>query len=1000
MSTPPAAGSPAASPARTFCLDDPATLLYVESGAADLFAVDRGPDGGTGGAHGRRYFLCRAEAGMIVVCGTGAESRHTLIARPVLDARLTRLPLSLLDQIRQGHATLPRPAGESPAGLDHARLLTGLTAGLTALADALPGALAPRQFTSLSTTDGTDLDPGDVARSVDGVQFVRVESGLLDPGDPATEGAADPDGEEGTGALEPVGPGAELVLTEQDWVRARGAARLATASLLSVYREGRLTDALTEHSARLRTTIDHRIAVQRARERAELAARRAQDGKVLSSAVRTFDAVLHDTGARLKLADVADDEPTLAAVRLVASRQGFSVSPPVRSPGPGRRSAAEDLRAIALASGFRTRGIRLEDRWWTRDVGPVLGYHVTGRPVALLPLGQGYVLVDQGRVTLLNAETAGRLRPAAVVLYRPLPAAVRDVPSLLRFGLSPSLGHGRDLARLALTGALVALIGLIIPVMTGKVLGEFVADADRNLIVQGSLVVVGSGLVTAALSVVQNLAVLRLESRTGAAMQAGLWNRLLSLPAAFFTRYSTGELGTTVLGVTAAQELLSGMLTTATLALLTGLANLALVFWYDLTLALVATGLTAVGVLFAAAAGRLQLRWARREYTHEQAMSAMVFQMLTAMPKLRVAAAEERAFAEWTRLAARGHGLSARVRRVQNSVTTFNAGFPLLCSAVVFGVTAGPLHGEVPLATFLPFFAAFNLLLSAGLQFTASAVTAVGTVPMLERLKPILEAEPENDGTKADPGDLSGRIAVSHLSFRYGQDGPLVLDDVSLTVMPGEFIAVVGASGSGKSTLLRLLLGFETPLSGSLLYDGQDLAELDVSAVRRQCGVVLQNGSLQAGDILANIVGSGGHTLDDAWAAAEMTGLADDIRAMPMSMNTVLSEGTNTLSGGQRQRLMIARALVARPRLVFFDEATSALDNPTQGLVAESTRRLNATRIVIAHRLSTVVDADRIVVMERGRVVQQGTFDELMADTHGLFARMAGPQMAGTANRR
>ncbi|MFJ5547847.1 NHLP bacteriocin export ABC transporter permease/ATPase subunit [Streptomyces sp. NPDC093225] len=988
----------AAAPARTVCLDDPGTLLYVESGAADLFAVDRGADEAAAPGcevdegHGRRYFLCRAEAGMLVVCGTADDSRHTVVARPVLDARLTTLPLSLLDEVRQGRATLPQPA-TGGAGLDHARVLDGLTAGLTALAEALPGALPPRQFTSLATTGSTELDAGGVARSVDGVRFVRVESGLLEQGDPATEGGAPgADADAGTGALAPVGPGAELVLTEGDWLRARETSRLATASLLDVYRQGRLTAALAEHAARLRATVDHRIAHHRARERAELAARRDQDGKVLALAVRSFDAVLHDTGTRVRLADVAADPPLLAAVRLVASRQGFSVRPPVRGRGRGR--VVDDLRAIALASGFRTRGIRLEGRWWTGDLGPLLGYHVTGRPVAVLPLGHGYVMVDDGEVVPLTAETAARLRNTAVALYRPLPDKVRDVRGLLRFGFSPSLGHGRDLARFAATGVLVALLGLIIPVMTGKVLAEFVADADRNLIVQGSLVVIGSGLVTAALSVVQNLAVLRLESRSGAAMQAGLWNRLLSLPAAFFTRYSTGELGTTVLGVTAAQELLSGMLTTATLALLTGLANLVLVFCYDLTLAFVATGLTAVGIGFAAVAGRLQLRWARREYVHEQAMSAMVFQMLTAMPKLRVAAAEERAFAEWTRLAARGHGLSARVRRVQNSVTTFNAGFPLVCSAVVFAVTAGPLHGEVPLATFLPFFAAFNLLLSAGLQFTASAVTAVGTVPMLERLAPILEAEPENDGTKVDPGDLSGRIKVSHLSFRYGQDGPVVLDDISLSVHPGEFVAVVGASGSGKSTLLRLLLGFESPLSGSVLYDGQDLAELDVSAVRRQCGVVLQNGALQAGDILANIVGTSGHTLDDAWAAAEMTGLADDIRAMPMGMNTVLSEGTNTLSGGQRQRLMIARALVARPRMVFFDEATSALDNPTQGLVAESTRRLNATRVVIAHRLSTVVDADRIVVMDRGRIVQQGTYEELIADADGVFARLAGPQMS------
>jgi NHLM bacteriocin system ABC transporter ATP-binding protein len=982
-------------PARTARLDDPGMLLHVASGSVDLFAVERETEG-TGRAEGRRHFLCRATAGMLLPCGTDRDSPHSIVTRPVLNARLVLLPLSVLDDVRSGRAALPQPPGTVPFVIDHARLLDGLTAGLTALAEALPGKLPPRQFTSLSTTGTTEPAAREVVRSVDGLRFVRVESGELDQGDPATEGGAeDLDEAEGPGpgTLQPVGPGAELCLTERDWLRARTDSRLATASLLEVYRQGRLVAALIEHAARLRTALDHRLAVQRARERAELAARQRQDGTVLGAAVRSFDAVLHDTGTRVRLADVADDPPLLAALRLVASQRGFTVRAPVRGSGPGR--ARSQLQAIALASGVRTRGVRLDGRWWTRDLGPLLGYLATGRPVALLPLGNGYVVVDNGEVTPITEERAARLHNQAVVLYRPIPERVKTVPGLLRFGFSMSLGHGRDLARFAVTGALIALIALIIPVMTGKVLGAYVAAADRNLIVQGSLVVMASGLVTAALSVVQNIAVLRVESRSGAAMQAGVWNRLLSLPAAFFTRYSTGELGTTVLGVTAAQELLSGMLTTATLALLTGLANLGLVFAYDLRLALLAAGLTAAGVLFAAVAGRLQLRWARREYAHDQAMSATVFQMLTAMPKLRVAAAEERAFAEWTRMTARGHALQARVRRIQNSVTTFNAGYPLVCSGVVFGVTAGPLHGQIPLASFLPFYAAFNLLLAAGLQFTAATVTAVGTVPMLEKLQPILDAEPENDGSKADPGDLSGRITVSHLTFRYGQDGPLVLDDVSLSVRPGEFLAVVGASGSGKSTLLRLLLGFETPQAGSVQYDGQDLAELDISAVRRQCGVVLQNGALQSGDIQANIVGSSGYTQDDAWAAAEMSGLAEDIRGMPMGMNTVLSEGTNTLSGGQRQRLMIARALVARPRLVYFDEATSALDNPTQSLVAESTRQMNATRLVIAHRLSTVVDADRIVVMEQGRIVQQGTYAELIEDAEGPFARLAGPQLAG-----
>jgi ABC-type bacteriocin/lantibiotic exporter with double-glycine peptidase domain len=231
------------------------------------------------------------------------------------------------------------------------------------------------------------------------------------------------------------------------------------------------------------------------------------------------------------------------------------------------------------------------------------------------------------------------------------------------------------------------------------------------------------------------------------------------------------------------------------------------------------------------------------------------------------------------------------------------------------------------------------------------------------------------------------------VSFRYGADGPPILEDVSLSVEPGEFVALVGPSGSGKSTLLRLLLGFDSPSTGTVYYDGHDLASVDVSAVRGQIGVVLQSSRLMAGDVFTNIVGSAPLTMDEAWAAAEMAGVADDIRAMPMGMHTLVSDGASTLSGGQRQRLLIARALVRRPRLVFFDEATSALDNRSQEIVSRSLERTNATRLVIAHRLSTIRHADRILVIERGHVVQAGSFDAL-ARQPGLFAQLIARQVA------
>jgi ATP-binding cassette subfamily C protein len=265
-------------------------------------------------------------------------------------------------------------------------------------------------------------------------------------------------------------------------------------------------------------------------------------------------------------------------------------------------------------------------------------------------------------------------------------------------------------------------------------------------------------------------------------------------------------------------------------------------------------------------------------------------------------------------------------------------------------------------------------------------------VPLVERLRPILRTLPEVDEQKTHPGALSGSIEVSHVSFRYEHEGPLSLDDVTFKVRAGEFVALVGPSGSGKSTLLRHLLGFETPDSGAIYYDGQALAEVDLRAVRRQIGVVLQHSKVISGTILDNILGASHLSVDDAWEAARHAGIAADIEQMPMGMHTFISEGGSTLSGGQRQRLLIARALVTRPRLVFFDEATSALDDRSQAVVTQSLRQLDATRIVIAHRLSTVEHADRIFVMQRGKLVESGTYQSLL-DQKGVFADLARRQL-------
>jgi ATP-binding cassette subfamily C protein len=330
-----------------------------------------------------------------------------------------------------------------------------------------------------------------------------------------------------------------------------------------------------------------------------------------------------------------------------------------------------------------------------------------------------------------------------------------------------------------------------------------------------------------------------------------------------------------------------------------------------------------------------------------------------------------------------------------NVMAVFNSIYMLMCSVIFYWCIINYPGADKTMSSgsFVAFNAAFSTFFSGMIEISSSMMAILSVYTLYERAKPILEAVPEFDEAKEDPGELNGAVEISGVTYKY--DGSLIpaLNDVSISVKPGEFAAIVGPSGSGKSTLIRLLLGFDRPLAGAILYDGHDLSGVDVRAIRRQIGVVLQNGQLMAGTIMSNITGSSTLTIDDAWDAARAAGLEEDIQMMPMGMHTMICEGASTISGGQKQRVLIARALVKKPRIIIFDEATSALDNKTQAVVSESLENLHATRIVIAHRLSTIIKADRIFVIEGGRLAESGTYDELMK-RGGLFKKLAERQIA------
>jgi NHLM bacteriocin system ABC transporter peptidase/ATP-binding protein/NHLM bacteriocin system ABC transporter ATP-binding protein len=686
--------------------------------------------------------------------------------------------------------------------------------------------------------------------------------------------------------------------------------------------------------------------------------------------------------------DLAPDDPLVAACRLVGDALGLTIHPAA----PGTPDD-EQLAGIARASRVRHRHIHLRDGWWGVDAGPLLAFRATdGPPVALLPSRPGrYVLADPlaARRVPVTPEVAATLASTAIMFYRPFPERALGSRDVLGFGL---LGSRRDL--LTVLGAVTAsgLFALGLPIATGIAFDRLLPDGLRDELLLLGLGLVAAALAMAGLGVAHGIAMVRAESRADVTIQAAVWDRVLGLPATFFRAYEAGDLGDRAMAINGLRSVVSTTVLTSAVGAASSVISLGLLMVYDARLAAIALLLLALYAGVGVWGGVVKLRCQRAASDLDGRVSAFALQLVGGIVRLRVAGAEAHAQAHWARAFHAYRAASRRVRLAGIAVAAWTAAFPVLATLVLFAAVSPVGTIALDVGPFLAFSAAFGQCLAAGGMLIGAVLAVMAAVPLYERARPILRALPEAVATRAHPGRLRGAVRLEHVSFRYRPDGPFVLDDVSLEVRPGECLAIVGPSGSGKSTLLRLLLGFERPERGRVLYDGRDLATLDAREVRRQIGVVLQDGAVSAASILRNVVGTAPLTIGDAWEAARLAGFDNDVRNLPMGMYTRVPEGGATFSGGQRQRLMIARALVRHPCLVFFDEATSALDNATQAIVSGSLTGMGASRLLIAHRLSTVKSADRIVVLSGGRVVQSGRYEDL-ADQDGLFSQLARPQL-------
>ncbi|NCQ89358.1 MAG: NHLP bacteriocin export ABC transporter permease/ATPase subunit [Microcystis aeruginosa LG13-03] len=689
--------------------------------------------------------------------------------------------------------------------------------------------------------------------------------------------------------------------------------------------------------------------------------------------------------------------PLLRAMGRIGRYLNVEIKPPPASEDLKRLK--NPLEGIIRASRLQMRYVLLSGQWWNQDNGPLLAYRQNKAPVALIPVpGHPYLIYDPVAQTTatLSVEVANSLAPMALMFYRTFTAQVIGIGAILKFALYQRYG---DLFLIAICALSATLLNMLNPILIGHLFNEVIPNAETGLLWQMGLVLVTSAISVTFFKLTQGFTLLRLETASDASTQAAVWDRVLQLQARFFRQYSSGDLQSRIMGITKIRRQLSGSTLNVILSSFFALLNLGLMLYYSFDIALLGLATAIATVMITTIHSYIIVRQNRLLLNLEGEIFGKVVQIINSVAKLRVAGAQERAFAYWANDYRQRSELNLKINITTNSLNLSNQVLSSVVTIVLFWFTYGqmrPLNPfvlpELSVGNFMAANAALGTFVGSITSLSNTLVGSLDVLNLWERTQPVLKAPLEVDKTKIDPGKLNGKITVSDLVFRYQPEQSPILNGVSLTVNAGDFVALVGTTGCGKSTLLRLLLGFETPEAGAIYYDDQDLAQLNIQAVRRQLGVVLQTSRLQAASIFDNIAGGSLVTLDEAWQAAAMAGFAADIKAMPMGMNTVVSEGGTNLSGGQRQRLLIAKALVLKPKILLFDEATSALDNQTQAIVTESLDQLNVSRLVIAHRLSTIRYADRIYVLDQGRIVQQGNFEEL-AHQPGLFAQLTARQM-------
>lgn len=651
----------------------------------------------------------------------------------------------------------------------------------------------------------------------------------------------------------------------------------------------------------------------------------------------------------------------------------------------------EQLEYLMRPYGIMRRTVKLEGTWYRDAVGAMLGVlRESGKVVALLPAGlSGYSYYDYetGKRRRINRRRALLFEEEAVAFYKPFPLKQMSLSSLAKY-IVQSLSAS-DLVLIALATLALSLVGMIAPALNKLLFGRVLESQSVRLLSGIAVFSVCVSVSTLLINAVKNMITARIETKLNIWVEAATMMRVMSLPADFFKTYSAGELSSRTSQVGALCRMLVSTVLSAGLTSVFSLIYISQIFAYAPTLVVPALIIILVTVVFSVVSSLVQMKLSTQQMELSGKESGMTYSLITGIQKIRLAGAEKRAFARWGNLYARSASLEYGPPLFIELNSVISLAISLTGTLVMYSLS---VKSGISVADYYAFDTAYGMVSGAFMSLAGIALTAAQIKPVLTMVKPFFDAVPEVSDGKQVLTRLSGGIELNNVSFGYSETMPPVIDNLSLKIRPGQYVAIVGKTGCGKSTLMRLLLGFEHPKKGAIYYDGRDLEKIELRSLRRRIGVVMQNGKLFQGDIYSNIVISAPWlSRQDAWDAAELAGIADDIRSMPMGMDTMISEGAGGISGGQRQRLMIARAIAPKPKILMFDEATSALDNLTQKKISQSLDSLKCTRIVIAHRLSTIRQCDRIIVLDQGKIIEDGRYQELI-EKNGFFAELVARQ--------